>query len=120
MSPTQKLGKRFERSLVKWLRQRTKSPVLSQIWVKYSDQDGDGWAAPDIVLPEERLLIECKRTYTREADAQLLLVYKPLVDRLWPGSWRMVAACQFWAGDPKPLIMSPFDAAIGLNYYIHR
>ncbi len=74
----------------------------------------------DIVIPEERVLIECKRTYTQEADAQLLLVYKPLVDRLWPGGWRLVAACKNWAGEAKPLIASPLDAAVGMNYYLHR
>jgi hypothetical protein len=88
--------------------------------VRFSDQDGEGLASPDIVIPEERLLIECKRTYTREADAQLLLVYRPLVDRLWPGGWRLVAASQFWAGEAKPLLSTPFEAAVGMNYYLHR
>lgn len=88
--------------------------------MRYLDQHGEGFASPDIVVPEERLLIECKRTYTPEADAQLMLVYKPLVDRLWPGGWRLVAACRFWAGEPKRLIASPLDAAVGMNYYIHR
>ena len=120
LTPTQKMGKSFERSLTKWLRRRTKSPILSQTWVRYSDQHGEGWACPDIIIPEERILIECKRTYTREADAQLLLVYKPLVDRLWPGSWRMIVACKFWAGPIRPLIADPFEAPIGLTYYIHR
>lgn len=94
--------------------------VLYQIWLKYWDSNGEGWASPDIVVPELRLVVECKRTYTPAADAQLLLVYKPLLDRLWPADWRMVAASQFWQGPEKPLIHSLQDAGVGMNYWIGR
>lgn len=99
---------------------QTREQVLCQTWVRYFDEHGEGLACPDIIIPELRLLIECKRTYTPAADAQLLYVYKPLVDRLWPADWRCVAASRFWAGEPKKLIDSPFQAQVGINYYLHR
>lgn len=121
MTRQQKEGKRFERALAKWLGSRTTAPILSQTWLKYSDASGEGWASPDLIIPRERLLIECKRTYTAEADAQLLLVYAPLVEMVWPGGgWRLVVAVKNWAGEAKPLVLSPLQAAQGLNYYIHR
>lgn len=121
MTAQQREGKRFERSLVRWLEKRTTARVLSQTWVRYSDAKGSGWACPDIVIPDARIIIECKRTYTPEADAQLVLVYWPLVERLWPGGgWKLVAAAKNWAGDYRPLIASPLAASVGLNYYLHR
>jgi hypothetical protein len=88
--------------------------------LEYADEKGVHLASPDLVVPELRLVVECKRTYTRVADAQLLCLYHPLLVRLWPGDWKMVVACQLWAGDEKPLIDEIVDAKPGLNYFLRR
>lgn len=71
-----------------------------------------------MVVPEDKILVECKRTYTPEADAQLKLLYEPLVNFLWPGDWKLIVACQFWAGEEKELIGSFRSAKPGLNYFL--
>lgn len=88
--------------------------------MEFSDEAGTHLASPDIVVPELRLVVECKRTYTEVADAQLMLLYHPLLVRLWPGDWKMVVAAQFWAGPEKPLIDEILDAKSGMNYYLRR
>jgi hypothetical protein len=96
------------------------SPILSSLWLEYEDEQGKRLASPDLVVPAHCLVVECKRTYTPEADAQLALVYGPLLERLFGGTWRFVVASQFWAGPPKDLIGSFLDAGAGLNYYLRH
>lgn len=100
------------------MRQETSSTILSSVWLEWEDEQGRHLAAPDLIVPDLRIAVECKRTYTPEADAQLALLYEPLLSFLWPGQWRLIAASQHWAGDEKPLIGSFLDAAPGLNYYL--
>lgn len=116
MNRLQKQGLAWERVVAARLARRTTCPILSQVWMRYSDKEGSHLACADIVLPGEMILIECKRTYTREADAQLSLLYLPLVSRIWPGSWKLVVVCKYWAGPVKPLIDCPLRAGVGLNY----
>ena len=115
-----KQGKALETRLAADLARMTTSPILSQLWIRYSDKHGQQLACPDIVIPRELILIECKRTYTQEADAQLWLLYLPLVNRLWPGSWKLVVVCKYWAGPVKRLIPCPLDASVGINYCMWR
>lgn len=89
--------------------------------MEFEDSKGKHKACADIVIPEEALIIECKRTYTEEADAQLWLLYLPLVSRIWPASYRLVVACQYWQGPEKlPLVACPLQASVGISYCLWR
>lgn len=90
------------------------------MWLEFEDENGRGLCSPDLVLPDLRIVVEAKRTYTLEADAQLSLLYAPVLERLWPGPWRLIVACQHWAGEEKPLLGSFLDAKPGLNYYLRH
>jgi len=90
------------------------------VWFQYEDNKGTHLACADHVLPDEKMMVECKRTYTPEADAQLSLVYGPLANFLWPGDWKLVVACKFWEGEEKPLIGTFGEAKPGLNYLLRR
>ena len=121
-------GQRFEKSLSRFLMKKQSLPVLSQTWVRYLDEDGEGLASPDIVVPEMRLIVECKRTFTVESIAQLVLVYLPLCQFLWSDyarnarPWKLVSACKFWSpeGGEQPLLYDLLSATPGINFYIHR
>jgi hypothetical protein len=107
-------GLRFEKAV--W--QRTGG--LHNPWINYEDDFGEQFACPDIVLPDQGLVIECKLTYTPIADMQLAQLYLPLVRHIWGDtSWRLVVACKRWAGAPKKLIASP-ERATGteINYWL--
>lgn len=118
LTKIQKQGLALERVIVKRLSRQTTCPILNSVWMRFHDRDGSHLACADIVVPEMLIGIEVKRTYTREADAQLLLLYLPLLSRIWPGSWKLVVMCKFWDGPVKPLIDHPFQASVGLNYCI--
>jgi hypothetical protein len=105
---------------VKWLKNETSSPILCSQWLEFEDETGKHLASPDIVLPAERIVVECKRTYTQEADAQLGLVYGPLLECLYGGPWRLVVAAQHWAGPEQPLLGTFLDAKPGMNYYLRH
>jgi hypothetical protein len=88
--------------------------------LEFIDNKGRHLASPDIVLPELRIAVEVKRTYTPEADAQLQLLYLPLLKFIWPGEWKLIVACQFWAGEEKELISTFLSAQPGMNYLLRR
>ena len=92
-------GLRFEKAVYK------KLGGLHNPWIQYEDEKGDGYACPDIVLPEKGLIVECKLTYTPIADLQLSRLYLPLLQEVFKREdWRMLVACKRWAGMPKPLL----------------
>ena len=119
LSASQKRGLAFEKQMVKMLRKKTKHPVLSETWVRYWDQSGEHYCSPDIIIPDLRIVVECKLTRTKEAEAQLQLLYGPVLSWLWPGSWSLVVAAKYWAGDERRVLACPLDAEIGLNFYVH-
>ncbi|HXJ94233.1 MAG TPA: hypothetical protein VMT20_15400 [Terriglobia bacterium] len=92
-------GLRFEKAVWK------KTGGLHNPWIEFEDANGSGFACPDIVLPERKLIVECKLTYTPVADMQLAGLYLPLAKAVWgEGDWRLVVACKRWAGAPKRLL----------------
>lgn len=88
--------------------------------MQYHDEEGKHYCAADIVFPELRLVVECKRTWTEKAEAQLQLLYMPLLARLWPGLWSGVVVCKFWNGPAKPLLKDLLKAPPGVSHYIWR
>jgi hypothetical protein len=107
-------GLRFERAV--WSR----TGGLHNPWIAYEDATGEHVACPDIVLPEQKIVIECKLTYTPIADMQLAQLYLPLVKHIWGDApWKLIVACKRWAGAPKKLITSPaFAAGSEVNYWL--
>lgn len=51
-------------------------------WIKFEDQNGLGWAQPDILFPHlgELYILEAKYTWVPEAHTQIELLYKPLLE----------------------------------------
>ncbi len=93
---------------------------MSSPWIEWEDDAGKHLASPDLICPELRIAVEAKRTYTEAADAQLALLYRPLLEALWPGPWALIVAAQQWAGPERKLIGSLLDARPGLNYYLRH
>ena len=55
-------------------------------WIHFEDENGPGFAQPDVLLcrPPRLFLFECKLTFREEAWDQLSLLYSPLCGFIWP------------------------------------
>lgn len=89
MSAAQKAGLRFERAMTKAL-----PGWRSRTWFQFSDQNGVGWASPDLFLVQDDcvILIECKLTDTPAAIPQLTFYRKLLTWHFKRRSLAVVAA----------------------------
>lgn len=56
-------------------------------WLRFTDEGGPGWAQPDFFFhgPERIILLEAKLTETPAAWEQLHFLYRPLLQRVFPG-----------------------------------
>ena len=86
---TQAQGKAFEKKLVRslLLQQLPQGTlVLYNRWIEFFDSTGHHFAQPDILLttPDEVFCLEVKRTQTPFAFDQLVYLYQPLLQKLWP------------------------------------
>lgn len=97
-------GKAYERRLGRHLKRltETKSSVLSGgtildgPWIKFTDENGFGWAQPDFIIDCAPLLwiIEAKLSHTPDAEEQLTKLYSPLCHEIWPDHGQiLVEAC---------------------------
>jgi hypothetical protein len=82
-------GAQFEDKVVRYLKSYLGDNIRSGIWIKYEDDNGEGWAEIDLmILPikmgDPILVVECKYTTTRRAYQQLSTLYKPLVQYFYP------------------------------------
>lgn len=80
-------GKTYERTVWRKLcKVLPPEAVHYNRWIRFEDASGRHYAQPDIfILTESRIfLLECKLTQTEEAEFQLLYLYKPLLERLFP------------------------------------
>lgn len=97
-------GLRFERKVFRHLQGRWPDAEHNP-WIAFEDAFGESVACPDIVVPSQRLIVECKRTYSYRADLQLTWLYAPLCAALWgetPASWALVVALLRWNGGFVP------------------
>jgi len=55
-------------------------------WLRFCDANGTGYCSPDILLwkPPALIVLECKLTWTPEAEAQLTGLYCPILAHLYP------------------------------------
>lgn len=116
----QRAGLRFESVIAKSLKREFPSArVISGLWLRFEDANGLGWAQPDILVPEENLLIECKLSFTEVAESQISKLYAPLVERLWSRNPRLVCCCKFARAEgPKAPIVSWTDATPSLRWML--
>jgi len=116
----QRAGIRFESVIAKSLKREFPSArVISGLWLRFEDANGLGWAQPDILVPEENLLVECKLSFTREAEGQISLLYAPLVERLWGRSPKLVCCCKFARAEgPKAPIADWGEASPELSWML--
>lgn len=89
-------------------------------WIHFEDENGEGYACPDIVIPNQQILIECKLTLTGEATSQLSDLYLPLAREIWQkDAWKMVVAVKNWNGPLRRPILDISEAKISqINFLI--
>jgi hypothetical protein len=116
----QRAGIRYESVIAKSLkREYPNARVISGLWLRFEDDNGLGWAQPDLLVPEENLLVECKLSFTREAEGQISKLYAPLVERLWGRSPRLVCCCKFARAEgPEAPIADWSQASPGLSWLL--
>ncbi len=75
----------------------------------FSDQNGIGWAKPDIYLlmEDKILLIECKLTQTETAIPQMLCLYLPLLRMIYNKPILCLQVCKNLRYVPKKFVESP-------------
>lgn len=104
-------GRQWERKFDKLLNRALSNRAYSTLipergqWFRYSEHDGekDHYAQLDFsVLGSGRgLVIETKSTRTPDGIKQLLELYRPLVEFVWPDlEWSFCQAFKNWAGTP--------------------
>lgn len=77
--------------------------VIHEQWLEYWDDNGHGWAQPDIIIEtEERIIVcECKLTATEFAFHQLSLLYIPLLREMYERPLFGVQVCHNVHERPK-------------------
>ena len=60
------------------------SKLLAEVWLRFHDANGPGYAQPDFIihLPDLAIVIDAKLTHTPLVEPQLFGLYKPLVEKL--------------------------------------
>jgi len=95
-------GLRYERRFGRLLRRVAPralgfAEIRSGQWIEFEDENGTGNAQPDHILvgSDELWIFENKLTYRREGWYQLLDLYLPLCEYVWPGlRKRVVLVCK--------------------------
>ena len=112
------LGLRYERACFKrvkrWFRE---AEVLHNPWIRFRDENGKGFACPDIVaLREAPVVFECKLSWNPIAVEQLELLYLPLLRSVFRSDFACVVLCKQFRGAEAPpieVVSHPNDARPG-------
>ena len=88
---TKYLGLAFEKALSREFPNASSGP-----WYQFRDLNGDGWCQPDLVLfgTKSLLVIECKLTWTPEAESQLRDLYVPVLELAHGQKPRALIVCR--------------------------
>lgn len=80
-------------------------------WILFADENGVGWAQPDIYLlmPNRILLMECKLTQSDVATPQLISLYLPLLREIYNLPILCLQVCHNLRYVPKKLVESPME-----------
>lgn len=104
------LGLRFQRTVERALPQ-----ALHGQWLRFRDNNGLGYAQPDILFatPEALCIVECKLTDTQEADTQIGQLYRPLLAALWSGPIHQIVVVKYLSPlTQRQRIVTSWDAAL--------
>ena len=79
------------------------------MWLEYYDENGPGFAQPDLFLLGKGglIVIECKLTYNTRAWDQLYGLYAPLLSRLYSLPVRSIQACRYLKVGCPPAVLVP-------------
>lgn len=104
-----KAGHRYEKVVLRELRRKSLGETCFQQWIMFADENGLGWARPDIyvLLSDVVLLIECKLTQSMDADVQLLTLYLPLLRSIYQQPILLLQVCKNLRVVPKKLVEGP-------------
>ena len=127
MSPSQKAGIAFEKSVMRALSRSfpdLRSALRDPPWISYVTGGAKKYALPDGVVPSCGLLIECKltRVLGTSVEEKLASLYEPICDLIWPqaAGWRKIIIMKYWKGPQVPLLARVEDAPLGVSYMIWR
>ncbi len=83
----QKQGKRYEAKILKKTDLFTSVTSLKSPWLQYIDAQGLRFCQPDLLLFYKDIIVLCeiKLSHTANAYFQLEGLYRPVVERLFPG-----------------------------------
>lgn len=89
-------------------------------WIKFEDQNGIGFAQPDILFPfnVELFIVESKYTWVPEASTQISLLYKPLLEYIYSSNKICgIVACKVITqfGATRQVVCSNMEQAINLS-----
>lgn len=108
-------GIKYEQSLAEAFGARAKHGQ----WIKFEDSNGLGFAQPDILYPlgDTLFIIESKYTWVPEATSQISLLYRPLLECIYPtAKIEGIVACKVLTafGATRQVVCSDMDQAIAL------
>lgn len=80
-------------------------------WILFTDENGVGWAQPDIYLLmlDRILLIECKLTQSDVATPQMISLYLPLLRKIYNLPILCLQVCHNLRYVPKKIVESPME-----------
>ena len=86
----------FEKAFGKALQGTLSGLIVVGQWIEFADENGQGWAQPDIYVVQEDqvVLFECKLTYVEEAWPQMHALYVPLLMALYRKPVLCVQVCK--------------------------
>lgn len=107
-----KKGKSYERTVLREVRRLDlKGEICFQQWIMFADENGLGWAQPDlyVLLPDLVLLMECKLSQTRDAEEQLTHLYLPLLREIYQQPVLKLEVFKHLRVTPNRLVDGPED-----------
>jgi hypothetical protein len=102
-------GIRYEKAVRSWLTALFPDAIHEQ-WFEFTDSSGYGICQTDHLVVFDHLVVvfESKLTQTHQAIAQVNLLYRPVVEKVWGRPSLGVQICKNLVVDPGPgLIRNP-------------
>lgn len=105
-----KAGHAYERKVERYLKRLDLGgEICSQQWIMFADENGLGWARPDvyILLDGVTVIFEAKLTQSRTAETQLLSLYLPLLRSIYETPMLLLQVCRNLRVVPPKLVDGP-------------
>ncbi len=106
-----RFGINYEKALAKALPQ-----ALNGVWYEFCDSAGMGFAQPDLItqLDETLIVLEAKYTWVPEAQTQINLLYKPILEMVHGQRVVGIVVCKALVPGIRAPITGNFEEAIRL------